>query len=97
MAILAVILYGNLSPVGWAGMSLVGDMFIMICWLLTFLFCSLDLLFARDDDKPCVNRVIITLFLPLICSGVAFYSLYINVGDVFFTGICQRVILARFS
>lgn len=65
-------------------MSLVGDMFIMICWLLTFLFCSLDLLFARDDDKPCVNRVIITLFLPLICSGVAFYSLYINVGDVFF-------------
>lgn len=84
MAILAVILYGNLSPVGWAGMSLVGDMFIMICWLLPFLFCSLDLLFARDDDKPCVNRVIITLFLPLICSGVAFYSLYINVGDVFF-------------
>ncbi|EOT6124606.1 DUF2207 domain-containing protein, partial [Escherichia coli] len=84
MAILAVILYGNLSPVGWAGMSLVGDMFIMICWLLPFLFCSLELLFARDDDKPCVNRVIITLFLPLICSGVAFYSLYINVGDVFF-------------
>ena len=65
-------------------MSLVGDMFIMICWLLPFLFCSLELLFARDDDKPCVNRVIITLFLPLICSGVAFYSLYINVGDVFF-------------
>lgn len=62
MAILAVILYGNLSPVGWAGMSLVGDMFIMICWLLPFLFCSLELLFARDDDKPCVNRVIITLF-----------------------------------
>ncbi|WP_064771223.1 DUF2207 domain-containing protein, partial [Escherichia coli] len=84
LAILAVILYGNLSPVGWAGMSLVGDMFIMICWLLPFLFCSLELLFARDDDKPCVNRVIITLFLPLICSGVAFYSLYINVGDVFF-------------
>lgn len=84
MAILAVILYGNLSPVGWAGMSLVGDMFIMICWLLPFLFCSLELLFARDDDKPCVNRVITTLFLPLICSGVAFYSLYINVGDVFF-------------
>ena len=65
-------------------MSLVGDMFIMICWLLPFLFCSLELLFVRDDDKPCVNRVIITLFLPLICSGVAFYSLYINVGDVFF-------------
>lgn len=65
-------------------MSLVGDMFIMICWLLPFLFCSLELLFARDDDKPCVNRVIITLFLPLVCSGVAFYSLYINVGDVFF-------------
>ncbi|MDP4447316.1 DUF2207 domain-containing protein, partial [Escherichia coli] len=42
MAILAVILYGNLSPVGWAGMSLVGDMFIMICWLLPFLFCSLE-------------------------------------------------------
>ncbi|EER1941494.1 DUF2207 domain-containing protein [Escherichia coli] len=84
LAILAVILYGNLSPVGWAGMSLVGDMFIMICWLLPFLFCFLELLFARDDDKPCVNRVIITLFLPLICSGVAFYSLYINVGDVFF-------------
>ncbi|HFX7287978.1 TPA: DUF2207 domain-containing protein, partial [Escherichia coli] len=84
LAILAVILYGNLSPVGWAGMSLVGDMFIMICWIIPFLFCSLELLFARDDDKPCVNRVIITLFLPLICSGVAFYSLYINVGDVFF-------------
>ena len=65
-------------------MSLVGDMFIMICWIIPFLFCSLELLFARDDDKPCVNRVIITLFLPLICSGVAFYSLYINVGDVFF-------------
>lgn len=84
LAILAVILYGNLSPVGWAGMSLVGDMFIMICWIIPFLFCSLELLFARDDDNPRVNRVIITLFLPLICSGVAFYSLYINVGDVFF-------------
>ncbi|ENI9672645.1 DUF2207 domain-containing protein, partial [Escherichia coli] len=57
LAILAVILYGNLSPVGWAGMSLVGDMFIMICWIIPFLFCSLELLFARDDDKPCVNRV----------------------------------------
>lgn len=42
MAILAVILYGNLSPVGWAGMSLVGDMFIMICWLLPFYFVPLS-------------------------------------------------------
>ncbi|MCQ4706931.1 DUF2207 domain-containing protein, partial [Escherichia coli] len=59
---------------------------IMICWLLPFLFFSIELLFARDDDNPCVNRVIITLFLQLICSGVAFYSLYINVGEVFFYG-----------
>lgn len=97
LAILAVILYGNLSPVGWAGMSLVGDMFIMICWIIPFLFCSLELLFARDDDKPCVNRAIITLYLPLICSGVA-SILSISMSEMYsFTGICQRVILALFA
>lgn len=42
LAILAVILYGNLSPVGWAGMSLVGDMFIMICWIIPFYFVPLS-------------------------------------------------------
>ena len=41
LAILAVI--GNLSPVGWGRNSLV-DMFIMICWIIPFLFCSLELL-----------------------------------------------------
>lgn len=41
-------------------------------------------MFARDDKKPGVNCLIITLLLPLVCSGVAFYFLYSNVGEVFF-------------
>lgn len=65
-------------------MSLVGDMFIMICWIIFFLFCFFEFLFVCDDDKFCVNCVIIILYLLLICLGVVFYFFYINVGDVFF-------------
>lgn len=92
MAILAVILYGNLSPVGWAGNESGGRYVYYDLLVSSFLFCSLELYLPAMMTSLCVNRVIITLFLPLICSGVAFilsismsemYSLLVYASGLF--------------
>ncbi len=60
-----------------------GDMFIMICWLLPFLFCSLELcLPAMMTSLALIVSSSLCFTTDLFRCG--FYSLYINVGDVFF-------------